>query len=479
MNVRSFLMGLPLALIVTSTWAQVTTNGGTTNTIPMFTGNSAIGNSSITQDTNGNVHIPGILSASGPGGGLYLRTAPDGQQNTFVDPKLLHEGLLSGDGSAATPWGLHIAAIPWVWGQDFIYYHGGAHVFLATAGNSPEIEVMRIQNDGTVHTKGAVNGEANFSLAGTGNDWSWEKIGTLAAPQGGENVQITASIHNGFNASNGQDATYFINFKTSNGQNVDTNGFAGNGSYYAIGANGTIPPGNIKWVANSPGTNATAYDLYIHLPSWTVGSHYTVSLSGNATWTNSATLVSSDPGPASNAVLIPTVGFNLPYGNFSLSGNGAAIQFPDGSLQSVAWNGTLCGGDYAESVNVSGERVHYEPGDVMVVSDSDSADVAKSAQPYSTLVAGIYSTKPGVLGRRQTGEKSDQEIPMAMVGIVPAKVNAENGPIKKGDLLVTSSSPGYAMKGSDPSRMLGAIVGKAMGNLDSGTGVIEVLVSLQ
>lgn len=68
---------------------------------------------------------------------------------------------------------------------------------------------------------------------------------------------------------------------------------------------------------------------------------------------------------------------------------------------------------------------------------------------------------------------------MAMVGIVPTKVTAENGPIKRGDLLVTSSKMGYAMKGTDRSRMLGAVVGKAMGSLEQGSGVIEVLVTLQ
>jgi hypothetical protein len=68
---------------------------------------------------------------------------------------------------------------------------------------------------------------------------------------------------------------------------------------------------------------------------------------------------------------------------------------------------------------------------------------------------------------------------MAVVGIVPAKVSTENGPINVGDLLVTSSTPGYAMKGTDRSRMLGAVVGKAMAKLDTGTGVIEVLVTLQ
>ena len=68
---------------------------------------------------------------------------------------------------------------------------------------------------------------------------------------------------------------------------------------------------------------------------------------------------------------------------------------------------------------------------------------------------------------------------MAMIGIVPTKVSAENGPIKRGDLLVTSSITGYAMKGTDRSRMLGAVIGKSLGNLDAGTGVVEALITLQ
>jgi hypothetical protein len=167
-------------------------------------------------------------------------------------------------------------------------------------------------------------------------------------------------------------------------------------------------------------------------------------------------------------------------GNIKLTtGSGASLTFADGTVQSTAWTGSLCGGDYAESVNVSGDHKAYEPGDVLVLTDGDGADVAKSSEPYSKLVAGIYSTKPGILGRRQAGEKGNSEIPMAMVGIVPTKVSSEGGPIRRGDLLVTSSLAGFAMKGLDQTRMLGAIVGKAMGNLDSGTGVIEVLVSLQ
>jgi len=73
----------------------------------------------------------------------------------------------------------------------------------------------------------------------------------------------------------------------------------------------------------------------------------------------------------------------------------------------------------------------------------------------------------------------NNEVPLAVVGIVPCKVTAENGPVVAGDLLVTSSTPGYAMKGTDRSRMLGAVVGKALEPLREGTSVIQVLVTLQ
>ena len=107
--------------------------------------------------------------------------------------------------------------------------------------------------------------------------------------------------------------------------------------------------------------------------------------------------------------------------------------------------------------------------------------VALAQQPYSTLVAGIYSTKPGMLGTtRKVNESPTQtEVPLAVVGIVPCKVTAENGSIRIGDLLVTSSTAGHAMKGTDRTKMLGAVVGKALEPLPEGTGVIQVLVTLQ
>ncbi len=144
--------------------------------------------------------------------------------------------------------------------------------------------------------------------------------------------------------------------------------------------------------------------------------------------------------------------------------------------------GTQTGGaDFAESVDVEGEAASYAPGELMMVDTERDRQFKLVAEPYSTLVAGIYATKPGVLAtpHGMDDARLGGEIPLAMVGIVPCKVTAENGAIHRGDLLVSSSTPGYAMKGTDRARMLGAIVGKALGTLESGTGLVEVLVTLQ
>jgi hypothetical protein len=145
-----------------------------------------------------------------------------------------------------------------------------------------------------------------------------------------------------------------------------------------------------------------------------------------------------------------------------------------------AAKGFFTGGvDYAESVAVTGERAGYIPGDVMAIDEKAADGFSLTHTAYSTLVAGVYSTQPGMLASTHPmePEKFAAEVPLAMFGIVPCKVSAENGAISRGDLLVSAATPGYAMKGTDKNKMLGAIIGKALDPLPQGTGVIRVLLS--
>jgi hypothetical protein len=58
-------------------------------------------------------------------------------------------------------------------------------------------------------------------------------------------------------------------------------------------------------------------------------------------------------------------------------------------------------------------------------------------------------------------------------------VDADRGAIKTGDLLTTSSTPGHAMKVADSTRAFGAVLGKALSELPSGRGLVQILVALQ
>jgi hypothetical protein len=147
-------------------------------------------------------------------------------------------------------------------------------------------------------------------------------------------------------------------------------------------------------------------------------------------------------------------------------------------------NGTyVAGSDFAESLPVAGEPAGYEPGDVLVISLDRPGGVEKCSQPYDGLVVGVYSTRPGFLGADKEGatEVAADEVPVAVLGIVPVKVTDENGPIQPGDLLTTSSTPGHAMRCAGLELCFGRTLGKALEGLPAGqsTGVIQVLVTLQ
>lgn len=205
------------------------------------------------------------------------------------------------------------------------------------------------------------------------------------------------------------------------------------------------------------------------------GGGAVVGVSANCT---SSTCINT---PGNAGIFVTASGGNVLVGDVALSTGWSPVFRVDSTGKGFFDGGTQTGGaDFAESVAVASTSHFYEPGDLLIVDTTGKRQLALATQPYSTLVAGIYSTKPGVLATpHKMDEAAVNEIPLAIVGIVPCKVSDENGPIQPGDLLVSSSIPGHAMKGTDRGRMLGAVVGKALEPLPEGKGVIQVLVTLQ
>jgi co-chaperonin GroES (HSP10) len=171
-------------------------------------------------------------------------------------------------------------------------------------------------------------------------------------------------------------------------------------------------------------------------------------------------------------------------GNTALfEANGTTVARIDHTGRGFFNGGTQVGGaDLAEYFDVEGNRNSYEPGDVLVISLNSDRTVEKSSEPYSTLVAGVYATKPGLLLTEQNAEKNElsQMVPMGVIGVIPTKVCMEGGSIKRGDLIVTSSKPGTAMKADPKKVQVGQVIGKALQDYNSSNdGIIKVLVSIK
>lgn len=83
---------------------------------------------------------------------------------------------------------------------------------------------------------------------------------------------------------------------------------------------------------------------------------------------------------------------------------------------------------------------------------------------YSTQVTDVYSTKVDTIGGRQTTHKSDDKVPLAMIGIVPIMVTSENDPVHPDDLLMPSSRLGYSTKAADCGRSVDAVISMELGS---------------
>jgi hypothetical protein len=116
-----------------------------------------------------------------------------------------------------------------------------------------------------------------------------------------------------------------------------------------------------------------------------------------------------------------------------------------------------------------------EPGDVVSI-DPMSTDafpaVSKTNQSYDNKLAGIITTKPGmVLEDETTRGSSKPKLGVALAGRVPTKVTTQGGVIKQGDPITSSSTVGFGMKATKQ----GAIVGKALEEFNPSQGKGEII----
>ncbi len=188
----------------------------------------------------------------------------------------------------------------------------------------------------------------------------------------------------------------------------------------------------------------------------------------DATGSNGATYVLNIRGLDQNgSQQVNLASINLLADNVVASGN-----------VSVTGDVLLTGADCAEEFDTSGTQ-RPDAGTVMVI-DAEGA-LRESIDAYDKRVAGVVSGagdyKPAlVLDKRSSPES---RVPLALVGKVYCKVDAEYSAIEVGDLLTTSATPGHAMKAAEPQKAFGCVIGKALRAVKEGQSLIPILVALQ
>jgi hypothetical protein len=169
------------------------------------------------------------------------------------------------------------------------------------------------------------------------------------------------------------------------------------------------------------------------------GSSGAVTITSNATSANTASTIVARDGS----------------GNFSA-----------GTITAIATSAQYA--DLAENYSADAD---YEVGTVVVIGGEQEITIASEAN--STKVAGVISSNPAYLMNAGCG--GDYPKSVALRGRIPVKVI---GVVQKGDVLITSDTPGFAMSAVNPHDVSASeIVGKALeSNLTAEGGVIEALI---
>ncbi|MGE5042114.1 MAG: hypothetical protein ACM3IJ_04395, partial [Candidatus Levyibacteriota bacterium] len=243
---------------------------------------------------------------------------------------------------------------------------------------------------------------------------------------------------------------------------------AGGNLVYAAGAGGaTGAGGNVSITSGAGGaTSGNSGNVVIDAGSKTSGTAGVISIG----LTNASGISIGRSG------IETTFGFSATTATERLCGTQTNGSASTGVLRDC----TGTPGDYAEQYGTDGM---VDKADIVVLDPAKPAEeytdwegrkgskawVVKSTSAYQGTLVGVVSTEPNdVIGKNF--QPSEYPQPVALSGRVPVKVNNENGEIRVGDPITSSSTPGVGMKATRS----GVIVGIAQQDFSGTTGTVLV-----
>lgn len=321
--------------------------------------------------------------------------------------------------------------------------------------------------------------------------------GTVGIGIGTQAIQQSLSINAGLNIDQGNNnpggslplgANHALTFGSTSGEGIGSCRLAG-------------------------GVNLFGLDFYTYYQS-----RMSISNSGAVTiGAEPAIPLSPAPGPASltingnrtNLIGVDGAGMHWIMAGATAEGVNNVMGFNPSSKQitlgnsTTHWDVMVYGNLHATKIGYVADRfinrdgVALERGDVVVLNSTPSSqfsglnprvplvEVELTDSAMDVRVCGIVdepSVPPSAIGDLDPAKLGDLKVGLMVTlgAYAYCKVDADVAAIAPGDLLVTSATPGHAQKVTPSARVRpGAIIGKALGALKAGKGLIPILFSHQ
>lgn len=232
----------------------------------------------------------------------------------------------------------------------------------------------------------------------------------------------------------------------------------------------TYPPQNVNLINGNTLNTFTFIKRGITLPNAdpVSGVSSVSTTSGYLLWGTAADAINSRNVSVTNQNLSSSI-FYVPLSNVS-SGSVALATTPSFYYNNGVLNVTASSAFYADLAERYEADSEYDEGTVLII--GGRKEVTVTSMFADTRVVGVVSKNPAYLMNKDAGNAVTHPA-IALKGRVPCKVV---GHINRGDLLVTSDTPGYACAAMFAANKAGTIIGKALGSQTEGLGVIEILV---
>ena len=355
----------------------------------------------------------------------------------------------------------------------------GTLTSLAVTGNTTSGNLL---TGGQISAAGNITGVNLFGTIQTGSQLNITQVGMLSS------LVVTGNVSGG----NISTAGLISSTGTVTGGNLTTNGSVGIGTSSPSVKFQTVQT-IADWTGDFKNYTAGAYGLRVDL-SGSSGSQaalqvytaidngmivrndglvgigtFSLAPSTRLTVAGAISATGAVTGAALTGTSLTVSTGNITGGNI-VNGNGNGI----GNIgSSTTYFNTVfakaTAAQYADLAEMYVADADYPPG--TVVDFGGVEEITQTVAPGSTAIAGVISTNPSYI--MNSGQQGKHVLPVALTGRVPCRVQ---GPVSKGDVLVSSTRPGVAQR-IGTQYQPGCVIGKSLGYIDDASiQTIEVVV---